>query len=286
MNARRVTLFLTVLLGGLLLAVAPAFASGGGDHWSIFTELLGGNLEKLNHMWGNSWFEGKPVERSMHVVIGIVVFILAILTTSIAGKKLAQKGDEAILPERTFGFFTLFELIAEGLYGIMNDLMGEKQAKRFFPIIMSLAIFILFSNLLGLIPGFLSATDNLNTTAALATVPFILTHYWGVKEHGFVHYFAHFFGPLRGPAWLPLMILMFFIEIISHFARPLSLAIRLMGNMFGDHAVLGAFLAFGFLLVPLPVMLLGTIVCLVQTAVFCLLSIVYIAMAVEHAEDH
>ena len=81
------------------------------------------------------------------------------------------------------------------------------------------------------------------------------------------------------------MILMFLIEIVSHLARPASLAIRLMGNMFGDHQVLGVFLGFGIILIPLPIMVLGTLVCVVQTLVFCLLSIVYIALAVENTHD-
>ena len=80
--------------------------------------------------------------------------------------------------------------------------------------------------------------------------------------------------------------LVFPIELISHLARPLSLTLRLFGNMVGDHTVLTIFLGFGILLVPLPVMFLGTIVCVVQTLVFCLLSVVYISMAIEDLHEH
>ena len=111
----------------------------------------------------------------------------------------------------------------------------------------------------------------------MAIVVFMVTHIYGVREHGFVAYFAHFCGPVRNIFALPLMLLMFVIEIVSHLARPLSLAVRLMGNMVADHKVLGIFL---------PVMVLGLLVAVVQTLVFCLLSIVYIALAVEHAEEH
>jgi F-type H+-transporting ATPase subunit a len=80
------------------------------------------------------------------------------------------------------------------------------------------------------------------------------------------------------------MVLMFCIEVVSHIARPASLSVRLMGNMFADHAVVAVFVGLIPLLVPVPIMLLGTVVCIVQTAVFCILSTVYIGMAVAHEE--
>jgi len=244
-------------------------------------------VENIRTMWGKTWLNGDPApERTMHVIWGVVIFLILLGSATMAAAKFKQTGDESVLPERKFGMFTLFELCSEALYGLMRDMMGEKHARHFFPIIGAFFFFILFSNLLGLVPGFLGATDNFNTTLALALIPFVLTHWYGVKEHGAKNYFKHFLGPIIHPFALPLMILMAFIEVISHLARPASLAIRLMGNMFGDHAVLAAFMGFGILLVPLPVMVLGTIVCIVQAVVFCLLSIVYIAMAVEHAEDH
>ncbi len=270
-----------------LFAPATAFASGGGDHWSIMSYLPDSLIHNVRHLWGKTWLNGDPEpERTMHVFWGLVIFGVVLLAANIAARKFQQSGDEAVLPERSFGLFTLFELCSEALYGLMKDLMGDKHARHFFPIIGAFFFFILFSNLLGLVPGFLGATDNFNTTLALALIPFALTHWYGVKEHGAKNYFKHFLGPIIHPFALPLMILMAFIETISHLARPASLAIRLMGNMFGDHAVLTAFMGFGILLVPLPVMVLGTIVCIVQAVVFCLLSIVYIAMAVEHADGH
>jgi F-type H+-transporting ATPase subunit a len=151
------------------------------------------------------------------------------------------------------------------------------------PIIGTAALFILFNNLLGLVPGFAPATDNLNITVGPALVIFFATHYYGIKENG-LHYLAHFLGPkINGFPWL--FWLMGPIELISHFARPLSLALRLMGNMTGDHKVLAIFL--GLLYLSLPFLFLGTLVCVVQTLVFCLLSMVYIGLAIEHsAEGH
>ncbi len=286
-TTRRKLTVMSLLLCGLgVLAPAFAFASAGGDHWSYLSILPESLLQNLQNMWGETWIDKEPSSgKTMHVLWGIVAVIITLLLTGRAAKKLKQTGDEAVLPERRFGIFTVFELVAEWFLNVMTETMGRKHARYFFPLIMSFAIFIFIGNFMAMIPGFLTPNDNFNTTLALATVTFFVTHIYGVKEHGVSHYFAHFLGPIRAWYALPLMILMVFIEIISHIARPVSLAIRLMGNMFGDHKVLAAFLGFG-LLVPLPVMVLGLIVITVQTLVFCLLSVVYIALAVEHAEDH
>jgi F-type H+-transporting ATPase subunit a len=107
---------------------------------------------------------------------------------------------------------------------------------------------------------------------------FFATHIYGVKEHGLA-YFKHFLGPS-----LPLAPLMLPIELISHFARPLSLAVRLMGNMMADHKVVMSFFALVPILVPLPFLLLGILICLIQALVFCTLAMVYIGMAMEHEE--
>ena len=293
MKTKRITTlgvrFLAVMAAmGVLCTAAPAFAAGDGDHWSVFNWVIPqATLDNLRKSWGTTWIAGDAQpERTMHVVMSVVVFILGIGLTWLATRKLKSGSEDAILPEKKFGLFTFFELLSEATYGMMVDAMGEKHARFFFPLIMSLAVFILFGNLLGAVPGFLPATDNFNTTLALGSVVFFVTHIYGVKEQGLVNYLAHFCGPIRSLPALPLMILMFFIELVSHIARPISLGIRLMGNMFGDHKVLSIFLGFGIILVPLPVMVLGLLVAIVQTLVFCLLSIVYIAMAVEHAEDH
>ena len=108
---------------------------------------------------------------------------------------------------------------------------------------------------------------------------FLLTHYYGIKEHGAINYIKHFMGPT--PALAPLI---FPIELISHFARPLSLSVRLLGNMMADHKVVMSFFALVPILVPLPFMLLGLLVCLIQALVFCTLTMVYIGMAMEHEE--
>jgi len=189
-----------------------------------------------------------------------------------------QSADKGIVPARTMNLRNVFEYTAEFVYGLVEGAMGEKHAARFFPLIGALWMFILFSNLIGLIPGFIAPTDTLKTNAGIAILVFLLTHYYGVKEHG-MSYFKHFLGP--SPALAPLMLP---IELVSHFARPLSLMVRLMGNMMADHKVVFSFFALVPLLVPLPFMLLGVLVCLIQALVFCTLTMVYISMAIEHEE--
>jgi F-type H+-transporting ATPase subunit a len=209
------------------------------------------------------------------------VFILAILTVMafIARGKLADT-RAALIPEDRLTVRTFVELIVEMTYGQMVGMMGPKAAKFFLPLIGTCAFLILFSNALGLVPGFLPPTDVLNTTVPYALVIFFATHIFGFKEHGFA-YLKHFMGPV-----IFLAPLMFVIEIISHLARPLSLSIRLAANMIGDHRVIATFLALTPVpfIWPIPVYVMGVLVTVVQTLVFCLLSTVYISLAISHEE--
>jgi F-type H+-transporting ATPase subunit a len=221
-----------------------------------------------------------------HIYAAILVLCLIAIVAVTTDTSIRNAKD--LLPAGKLTVRNFVELIVGAAYGMMSDIMGKKAARYFLPLIGTCAFFILFSNALGLIPGFSPPTDNFNTTLACGILVFITTHVYGLKENGLAH-IKHFFGPWLGPLGLPLNILMFFIELISHIARPLSLGIRLMANMTADHLVLGIFCgllpAFLFFVpVPLPMYLLGSLVVVVQTLVFCLLSTVYIAMAIEHAE--
>jgi len=168
------------------------------------------------------------------------------------------------------------EAVVSGIEGLIEETMGE-DGKAFFPMIATFALFILVCNLLGLIPGFYPPTANLNTNAALALTVFFMTHIVGFRKHG-AGYLKHFMGPI---IWLaPLM---FVIEVIGHIARPLSLTLRLFGNMYGHEIVLMIFLALVPLFLPIPMMLMGVLVALIQTFVFTLLAMIYIAGALEEA---
>ena len=132
--------------------------------------------------------------------------------------------------------------------------------------------------MVGLIPGMTPATDNINTTLALGLFTFGVYNWYGVKEHG-VKYINQFLGPL-----LFLAPFMFFLELISHAIRPFSLALRLWGNMMGDHTVLSIFLDLVPYGVPVVFYALGLFVCFMQAFVFSLLTMIYLSMAISH--DH
>lgn len=168
------------------------------------------------------------------------------------------------------------EVVIGGIENMIVDTMGE-HGRPFFPLIATLAIFILVSNLIGLIPGFFPPTANINTTAACAVIVFLSTHVVGIKHHG-LHYLKHFMGPI---AWLaPIM---FFIEVIGHLSRPVSLTLRLFGNMNGHELVLMIFFGLAPFLVPLPMMLMGVLVSFIQAFVFMLLAMIYIQGSLEEA---
>jgi len=240
---------------------------------------------KAEHLLGRNegsvvaW-RGGPFGES-HFSLTHVLITLLVLAFAVYGANRFRSGLAAsnggLVPPRRMNLGNFFEVMTEAVYGMVEGAMG-KHARRFFPLIGTLWCFILFSNLIGLIPGFIAPTDTLKTNVALALTVFVLTHIYGVKEHG-VAYFKHFLGPM--PALAPLMLP---IEIISHLARPLSLSFRLMGNMVADHKVVIAFFTLVPILIPVPFLLLGVLVCLVQALVFCMLTMVYIGMAIEHEE--
>ena len=255
-----------------------------GEHGTWFDYLNRFGLwrdlsEHLHHALG--WKKTPFGEDSYFTLTPVLGALVVLLFTIYGGMKFYRglKGkDGGIVPARTMNLRNFFEYMTESVYGMVEGAMGEANAARFFPLIGALWFFILFSNLFALIPGFTPPTDTLKTNVGLAVMVFVLTHYYGVKEHGLA-YFKHFLGPV--PALAPLMVI---IETISHIARPLSLSVRLMGNMVADHKVTMVFFALVPLLVPLPFLLLGLLVCLIQALVFCTLTMVYIGMAIEHEE--
>lgn len=199
------------------------------------------------------------------VMYTLFVFVILALLSLLATRRLA------VYPGKTQN---VMEVIIGGIASLLNEIMGEN-GRKFFPLVATLGLFILFSNLLGIIPGFESPTANINTNAAMAIVVFLSTHVVGVKEHG-LKYFKQFMGPVW---WLiPLMLP---IEIISHISRPLSLTFRLFGNIKGEDIVLLVVLFLVPWFVPLPVFILMIFTSLVQTLVFMLLTMMYIAGAME-----
>jgi F-type H+-transporting ATPase subunit a len=137
-------------------------------------------------------------------------------------------------------------------------------------------MFVFFANVMALIPGMPVAISNLNITLGSALVVFVAFNLYGLLTNG-LGYIKH----LAGPAWY-LAPLMFPIEVISLCVRPVTLAVRLMVNMAADHLMLSLFLSLVALLVPIPLMLLGCLVVLIQTLVFTMLTCIYVGLATEH----
>lgn len=216
----------------------------------------------------NNGLDASPI---LHA--GLTALLLLVISFLVWNR---YKRDATLPTEKTFSLANLMELAVGGLLNFMRQNMGE-YAGKFLPLIGTTAVFILISNLLGSIPGFDPPTSNLNTTLACAIVIVLATHYVGIRTHG-ASYIKHFLGPVW---WLaPFMLI---IELIGHFARVLSLSVRLFGNMFGDHMVLAIFMGLVPLLIPVIFMGLGIFVALVQAFVFTLLSILYISGALEEA---
>jgi len=186
---------------------------------------------------------------------------------------LALRGGFALIPS---GVQNVLEMIVGELAQFVDSILG-KDGRKFFPLIGALAFFILAANLIGLIPGCVSPTANINTNAAMGLTVFLIYQAVGVSRHG-LHYIKHFLGPVW---WM--MPLMLPIEIISHLARPLTLSVRLFGNIRGEELVI---LVLGFLIplvLPMPMIAFAVFTSVLQTLVFILLSLVYLAGALEEA---
>lgn len=226
-------------------------------------------------------FMGMPVP---HTLVGDTVlaklvsphmtytwFVMLVL---ILAPKLTM-GKIEMIPGKGQNFW---EAIVDGLEGFMSTNMGKEGARMMFPMLATFALYILVANMVGLIPGFMSPTSNLNITLGCTLIIFTTTHILGLKYHGF-GYIKHFLGPM--PWLIPLM---FPIELISHLARILSLSIRLFGNIMAKETLLGIlFMLAGAYFGPLPILCLGVLVSVVQALVFLLLSVLYFSAAMEHA---
>ena len=208
-----------------------------------------------------------------NVSYGILASLMLIVVA------LMVRGSLNLVPR---GLQNFIEMIVEAIWKLVDENISHHWSRTLFPFICTIFLFILLCNFMGLVPGFASSTSNVNTNAAMAVPVFLATHYYGIRVHGF-HYINHFLGPIRSLAALPLMILMFFVEVIGHIARPITLTVRLFGNMTGKHIIL---LVLGIIspwIVPTAILGLGVLVSVVQAFVFALLATLYLAGAVEHA---
>lgn len=210
---------------------------------------------------------------------GIVILALSIFAITVTRKLQRVPGSHAQ---------TLVELAVQSLNNYVAGIIGPG-GEKYTPFVGTLFIYILVMNLLGNIPFFKSPTSNLSITAALAIVVFVYYHYAGIREAGFKNWIMHFVGE---PLWLaPLM---FPIHVIGEFARPVSLSLRLFGNIFGEETVVAVLAGMSivvikhFIVIPFqwPMMLFGIFTAFVQALVFATLTAIYIAIAVERHAEH
>jgi len=196
------------------------------------------------------------------LVLAIIVIVVAALRSSLSTDKPGRLQH-------------LFEVI----YNFLKDTTEEAgipHGEKYVPLFGTLFVFILFANLIGIIPGFESPTMFTWVPAGLAVIAFAYYNYMGFRANGF-GYLKHFLGPIWWLAWLMLP-----IEIISHFARPMSLTIRLYANMFAGEQVTLAFLRIVPLFVPVIFMALHVFVSFLQAYIFTLLTMIYVGGAMEH----
>ncbi len=235
-----------------------ALASGG---YNFFT-----NASHATHLPAHT----------LALIFGSILFLLM----GVVYRARVSSVKNATIPDKGITLRNIIETLGQAMYSTAKTVMGEESAKRYFPYIIFVFCFILLTNVIGIFPGSMSPNQNLNTTLALGLFTFLYFNYQGIKAVGFVNYMKHFAGPM------PLLaILIFPIEIISVSVRPLSLALRLRGNMDGDHLILGIFSDLVPYIVPIPFYGMGLFVSFLQAFVFTLLTMIYIGMATAH-HDH
>jgi F-type H+-transporting ATPase subunit a len=250
------------------------------EHTTWFTLLLAymhETLEKNAHAFGNTVIKHEaPSWRSFEPLAASLFITLLVLGIALRVRSRLANPDDAVVPEEQLTLRTFMEAFLSYFYDLAKSVMDAERAKKYFPLIGTAAMFVFFSNVLALIPGLPVATSSLSVTLGCAIVVFVCFNAYGLATNGW-SYIAH----LAGPAWY-LAPLVFLIEVVSLCVRPITLAVRLMLNMAVDHLILGIFLSLVAVLVPIPVMILGVLIVLIQTLVFTLLTCIYIGLATEH----
>jgi F-type H+-transporting ATPase subunit a len=178
----------------------------------------------------------------------------------------------------------VFEDAVGALGGMLEDIVGPT-GRNYLTLVGTVGFFILFCNLIGLIPGFMAPTSNINVTLGCALTVWAYYHVQGVKEQGLGSYLKHFAAPPGAPLFIaPIMLP---IEIISHFSRVLSLSLRLFGNIFGEELVILILFSIVPFVVPLPMMFLGIVTSTLQAFIFVMLTMIYLggAVAAEHGPE-
>jgi len=251
------------LISIFLLSATPVFAAGEFT-WAHF--LFSGLEQPLVDL---------GIDPVPFLDLLIVAFFL-IVFAYFAGKPFRQ--TDLLEPSGKANFSNFAEVIVSAILNFLSGTIRHGVGGRpILPLLGTYGLFILMLNLIGLVPGFNPPTDQFNVTIAFALIIFLMTHVLGIRQHG-AGYIKQFLGPM--PLLAPLMLP---IEIVSHCVRPLSLSIRLFGNMTGDHKVVLIFTSILAIGLPIPFMGLGILVSVLQAFVFVLLSAIYFELAMSEA---
>jgi|LakMenE18May11ns_1017448.scaffolds.fasta_scaffold9836731_2 F-type H+-transporting ATPase subunit a len=217
-------------------------------------------------------------------IVTSVVFSLALLligskSAKVLARRRALRGEhEGAIPEEKITTSGLFDFFIESFVAFQDSILG-KENRKYLPVTGTVFLYVLVLNIVGLIPGVPAATTSVWTTVPVALFIFISFNYYGIKEHGVVHYFKHFLGPVWWLAWFILP-----LELFGTVLRILTLNLRLYWNISADHLVLGIFTDLVPYLVPVIFFALGTFVCFMQAFVPTVLTMIYIMLATSHEE--
>lgn len=214
------------------------------------------------------------------LVCGFVI-LLALLGRMGLNRARAQGGLQQYVPSGGFSVVDLFDVFVGAIRNLAGTMLEEHDVKKLFPLFGGLFLYIFFCNALGLLPGMLPPTENISNNFAMASV--VLVTYLGIglgRNPG--PFIKHLAGPI---IWLAPLIMS--IELLGLLViRPGSLSLRLMGNIVGDHMVLGIMSDLTKAVIPSLFLALGTFVSFLQAFVFTLLSIIYVSMSIVHDDHH
>lgn len=206
------------------------------------------------------------------VVTTTVIYTLIVSAGLTAFAILVRLGlDRKVIP----GAQVMAEFVVDHFEAVMRDMFGT-DPRPYTPLIVTLALFVGFANLLGLVPGMRSPTGDFSTTAALAGLVFLAVPFYGIRSRGLVGYLRHYLEP--SPFLAPL-------EVITEFSRTLALSVRLFGNVISEELVIAVLLTICGLLVPVPIMMLAVLTGVVQAYIFAILTVVYLSAAVRARKE-
>lgn len=275
-------IFFSAMFG--LVFSSPALASEGGSLQIVSWYAVLANA--LHENLGLAIEVGQLTE----IVASAAAFLFVTAVGLLAGfyrLKPETMTDEEILPPKSFGFKAFVELCWGVISSTLEKIIGEKVWHHYAPLLGGTFFFIICANLSGMVPGFPPATEFISQNAAMALVIFIAFNFVGLK-HGGMNYIKHLCGPVLFLA--PLMLI---IELIALLARPVSLSLRLYGNVSGDHMVFNVFSTLmrdfhvPFMPVPAALLTFGLLVACLQAFIFMTLSSVYVRLSLDTAHhDH